>query len=53
MCSQVATIGSTVVECDADRQIYDTLGNMLSTAGYNVLAFDKQGRTTVFSTQRP
>jgi dienelactone hydrolase len=27
-------------ECNADRQLYDNLGTMLSTAGYNVLAFD-------------
>jgi len=27
-------------ECNADRQRYDNLGTMLSTAGYNVLAFD-------------
>jgi dienelactone hydrolase len=29
-----------VHECNADRQVYDHLGTMLSTAGYNVLAFD-------------
>jgi dienelactone hydrolase len=27
-------------ECNADRQVYNNLGTMLSTAGYNVLAFD-------------
>ena len=30
-------------QCNADRQIYDNLGTMLSTAGYNVLAFDFRG----------
>src|SRR5439155_22780297 len=30
-------------QCNADRQIYDHLGMMLSTAGYNVLAFDFRG----------
>jgi alpha/beta superfamily hydrolase len=30
-------------QCNADRQIYDHLGTMLSTAGYNVLAFDFRG----------
>src|SRR5690349_15432297 len=29
-----------VHECNADRQVYDNLSTMLSTAGYNVLAFD-------------
>jgi dienelactone hydrolase len=30
-------------QCDADRQVYDHLGGMLSTAGYNVLAMDFRG----------
>ena len=30
-------------QCNADRQIYDHLGTMLSTAGYNVLSFDFRG----------
>ncbi len=30
-------------QCNADRQIYDHLANMLSTAGYNVLTFDFRG----------
>ncbi len=30
-------------QCNADRQIYDNLGNMLSAAGYNVLALDFRG----------
>jgi hypothetical protein len=30
-------------QCNADRRIYDTLGTMLSTAGYNALAFDYRG----------
>jgi pimeloyl-ACP methyl ester carboxylesterase len=30
-------------QCNADRQIYDQLGAMLSTAGYNVLALDFRG----------
>jgi dienelactone hydrolase len=30
-------------QCNADRQIYDHLGTMLSTAGYNALAFDFRG----------
>ena len=30
-------------QCNADRQIYDTLGTMLSAAGYNVLALDFRG----------
>ena len=30
-------------QCNADRQIYDQLGTMLSTAGYNVLAIDFRG----------
>jgi dienelactone hydrolase len=30
-------------QCNADRQIYDQLANMLSTAGYNVLTFDFRG----------
>ena len=30
-------------QCNADRQVYDQLGTMLSTAGYNVLAFDFRG----------
>jgi len=46
-------------QCNADRQIYDTLATMLSTAGYNVLSFDfrgfggsKAGEYTDFTTQR-
>jgi dienelactone hydrolase len=31
-------------ECNPDGQVYDDLGTMLSTAGYNVLAFDFRGR---------
>ena len=30
-------------QCNADRQIYDTLGNMLSAAGYNALTVDFRG----------
>jgi dienelactone hydrolase len=30
-------------QCNADHQVYDQLGTMLSTAGYNVLAFDFRG----------
>jgi dienelactone hydrolase len=30
-------------QCNADRQIYDTLGTMLSTAGYNALTLDFRG----------
>jgi dienelactone hydrolase len=30
-------------QCNADRQVYDQLGTMLSTAGYNVLSFDFRG----------
>jgi dienelactone hydrolase len=30
-------------QCNADRQIYDTLGNMLSTAGYHALTLDFRG----------
>jgi len=30
-------------QCNADRQIYDNLGTMLSTAGYNALSFDLRG----------
>ena len=30
-------------QCNADRQIYDTLGTMLSAAGYNTLALDFRG----------
>jgi dienelactone hydrolase len=30
-------------QCNADGQIYDNLGNMLSAAGYNVLALDFRG----------
>jgi dienelactone hydrolase len=30
-------------QCNADRQIYDTLGNMLSAAGYNALTLDFRG----------
>lgn len=30
-------------QCNADRQIYDTLGNMLSVAGYNALTLDFRG----------
>ena len=30
-------------QCNADHQIYDTLGTMLSVAGYHVLAFDFRG----------
>jgi predicted alpha/beta hydrolase len=46
-------------QCNADRQVYDQLGTMLSTAGYNVLAFDfrgfgnsKGGEFTDFQKQR-
>jgi dienelactone hydrolase len=46
-------------QCNADRQVYDTLGTMLSTAGYNVLSFDfrgfggsKAGEYTDFAAQR-
>ncbi len=45
-------------QCNADHQVYDELGMMLSTAGYNVLAFDfralgqsKGGEFTNFSAQ--
>src|SRR5262249_48162912 len=45
--------------CKADSQTYDELGTMLSTAGYNVLAFDfrgfgnsKGGEFTDFQQQR-
>jgi hypothetical protein len=30
-------------ECNVDRQVYDDLGTMLSTAGYDVLALDFRG----------
>jgi dienelactone hydrolase len=30
-------------QCNADRQIYDTLGTMLSAAGYNALSLDFRG----------
>src|SRR5262245_46995564 len=30
-------------QCNADRQIYDNLGTMLSAAGYNALALDFRG----------
>lgn len=30
-------------QCDANRQIYDHLATMLTTAGYNVLTFDFRG----------
>jgi len=30
-------------QCNADHQVYDNLGTLLSTAGYNVLAFDFRG----------
>src|SRR5499425_1288339 len=30
-------------QCNADRQIYDTLGTMLSSAGYNALTLDFRG----------
>src|SRR5262245_20967979 len=30
-------------QCNADHQLYDSLGVLLSTAGYNVLAFDFRG----------
>jgi len=30
-------------QCNADRQIYDTLGTMLSAAGYNALTVDFRG----------
>src|SRR5437016_7370643 len=46
-------------QCNADRQLYDQLGTMLSTAGYNVLSFDfrgfggsKGGEFTDFQKQR-
>ncbi len=46
-------------QCNADHQVYDQLGTMLSVAGYNVLAFDfrgfggsKGGEFTDFSQQR-
>ena len=46
-------------QCNADRQVYDNLGTMLSTAGYNVLSFDfrgfggsKGGEYTDLTTQR-
>jgi dienelactone hydrolase len=46
-------------QCNADHQVYDQLGTMLSTAGYNVLAFDfrgfgnsKSGEYTDFQKQR-
>jgi dienelactone hydrolase len=46
-------------QCNADSQLYDQLGTMLSTAGYNVLAFDfrgfgnsKGGEFTDFQKQR-
>jgi dienelactone hydrolase len=46
-------------QCNADRRIYDDLAMMLSTAGYNVLAFDfrsfggsKAGEYTDFPAQR-
>ena len=45
-------------QCNADHQVYDGLGMLLSTAGYNVLAFDfrglgqsKGGEFTNFSAQ--
>jgi dienelactone hydrolase len=30
-------------QCNGDRRLYDSLANLLSTAGYNVLAFDFRG----------
>lgn len=46
-------------QCNADRQIYDDLATMLSTAGYSVLTFDfrgfggsKGGEYTDFTSQR-
>jgi dienelactone hydrolase len=46
-------------QCNADHEVYDQLGTMLSTAGYNVLAFDfrgfgssKGGEFTDFQKQR-
>ncbi len=46
-------------QCNADRGIYDVLGTMLRTAGYNVLALDfrgfggsKGGEYTDFASQR-
>ena len=46
-------------QCNADRRLYDQLGTMLSTAGYNVLSFDfrgcggsKGGEFTDFQKQR-
>ena len=46
-------------QCNADRQIYDHLGTMLSTAGYNAFSFDfrgfggsKAGEYTDFAKQR-
>src|SRR5438552_1305059 len=46
-------------QCNADHQVYDQLGTMLSTAGYNVLSFDfrgfgnsKDGEFTDFQKQR-
>src|SRR5262245_3414727 len=46
-------------QCNADRQTYDSLATLLSSAGYNVFAFDfrgfggsKGGEYTDFSTQR-
>lgn len=46
-------------QCNADRQIYDHLGTMLSAAGYNALSFDfrgfgssKTGEYTDFAKQR-
>ena len=46
-------------QCNADHQVYDQLGTMLSTAGYNVLSFDfrgfgnsKGGEFTDFQKQR-
>jgi dienelactone hydrolase len=46
-------------QCNADHQVYDQLGTMLSVAGYNTLAFDfrgfgnsKGGEFTDFSQQR-
>jgi len=40
-------------QCNADRQIYDTLGNMLSAAGYNALTVDFRGFGGSKSAQYP
>jgi dienelactone hydrolase len=40
-------------QCNADRQIYDTLGNMLSAAGYNALTLDFRGFGGSKNTQYP